>query len=55
MRRSIIVGLGALFVFGLATPAWAQDGEDREAFVVLSGRADVAEGEQVGDLVVFRG
>jgi len=55
MRPSIIVGLCGLFVVGLATPAWAQDGEDREAFVVLSGRADVAEGEQVGDLVVFHG
>jgi hypothetical protein len=55
MRTSIIVGLCGLFVVGLAAPAWAQDGEDREAFVVLSGRADVAEGEQVGDLVVFHG
>src|ERR687891_632657 len=55
VRISIIVGLCGLFVVGLATPAWAQDGEDREAFVVLSGRADVAEGEQVGDLVVFHG
>ena len=42
-------------VLGLATPAWAQDGQDLEAFVVLSGRADVPEGEQVGDLVVFHG
>jgi hypothetical protein len=38
-----------------ATPAWAQDGQDEDAFVVLSGRADVPEGEQVGDLVFFHG
>src|SRR5918992_126299 len=36
-------------------PAWAQAGQASEAFVVLSGRADVPEGQQVGDLVVFHG
>jgi cytoskeletal protein CcmA (bactofilin family) len=55
MRRSIVVVLLTLVVLGLATPAWAQDGQDRDEFVVLSGRADVPEGEQVGDLVVFHG
>jgi hypothetical protein len=40
---------------GLAAPARAQGGQDSEAFVVLSGRADVPEGQQVGDLVVFHG
>jgi hypothetical protein len=55
MRRWIAVGLFTLMMLGLATPAWAQDGPDEEAFVVLSGRADVPEGEQVGDLVVFHG
>jgi hypothetical protein len=45
-------------LLGLATPAWAQDGQDgqaSEAFVVLSGPADVPRGQQVGDLVVFHG
>src|SRR5512134_1878376 len=55
MRRPVVVVLLTLMVLGLATPAWAQDGQDLEAFVVLSGRADVPEGEQVGDLVVFHG
>ena len=60
MRRSIAVAFLTLVMLGLATPAWAQDGQDRDGqdgdeFVVLSGRADVPEGEQVGDLVVFHG
>ena len=58
MRRSMAVGLSSLLLLGLATPAWAQDGRDgqaSEAFVVLSGPADVPRGEQVGDLVVFHG
>jgi hypothetical protein len=61
MRRSIIVGLFVVLSLGLATPAWAQDGpagqagQDPEAFVVLSGPADVPQGRQVGDLVVFHG
>jgi hypothetical protein len=42
-------------MLGLATPAWAQAAETTEAFVVLSGRADVPEGQTVGDLVVFHG
>jgi hypothetical protein len=41
-----------MLLLGLAAPAWAQAGQDPEPFVVLSGRADVPEGEQVGDLVV---
>jgi hypothetical protein len=55
VRRWMIVGLFVLVVLGLAGPAWAQDGRDSEAFVVLSGNADVRRGEQVGDLVVFNG
>jgi cytoskeletal protein CcmA (bactofilin family) len=39
----------------LAAPAWAQAAQTSEAFVVLSGRADVPQGQQVGDLVVFHG
>jgi hypothetical protein len=37
-------------MLGLATPAWAQAAETTEAFVVLSGRADVPEGQTVGAL-----
>jgi len=55
VRRSIAVGLFTLGLLGLATPAWAQDGQADDAFVVLSGRANVPEGEEVGDLVVFHG
>jgi cytoskeletal protein CcmA (bactofilin family) len=55
VRRSVIVGVLTLVVLSLAPPAWAQDGGEREAFVVLSGRADVPAGETVGDLVVFHG
>jgi hypothetical protein len=55
MRRSMIVGILLTLMLGLAAPAWAQDGQATEAFVVLSGRADVPEGQQVGDLVVFHG
>ena len=55
MRRSIVVGLFVVLTLGLAAPAWAQASQASEAFVVLSGRADVPQGEQVGDLVVFHG
>ena len=55
MRRSMVIGLFILLVLGLATPAWAQAAQTTEAFVVLSGRADVPEGQTVGDLVVFHG
>ena len=55
MRRLLVLGLFAVFVLGLALPAWAQDAQRPEAFVVLSGRADVPEGQTVGDLVVFHG
>ena len=58
MRRSMAVGLFSLLVLSLPTAAWAQDGQDgrdSDAFVVLSGPADVPRGEQVGDLVVFHG
>ncbi|MFL5532667.1 MAG: hypothetical protein ACJ8BC_11920 [Gemmatimonadales bacterium] len=44
-----------LLILGLAAPAWAQAAQTTEAFVVLSGRADVPQGQQVGDLVVFHG
>jgi hypothetical protein len=55
------VGLFSLLLLGVAAPAWAQDGQegqegqDLEEFVVLSGPADVPDGRQVGDLVVFHG
>jgi hypothetical protein len=55
MRRFMIVGLLALLLITVAAPAWAQDAQGPEAFVVLSGRADVPEGQTVGDLVVFHG
>jgi Polymer-forming cytoskeletal len=55
VRRSMVVGLFTLLVLVVATPAWAQGIQGQEAFVVLSGRADVPEGQQVGDLVVFHG
>src|SRR5918997_1246229 len=55
MRRSWIVGLLSLTLLAVATPAWAQDVPGREAFVVLSGPADVPQTQQVGDLVVFHG
>jgi hypothetical protein len=55
MRRSVIVGILVTLVLGLAAPAWAQDGRATEPFVVLSGRADVPQGQQVGDLVVVHG
>ena len=38
-----------------AAPTWAQAAQTTEAFIVLSGRADVPQGQQVGDLVVFHG
>jgi cytoskeletal protein CcmA (bactofilin family) len=52
------IGLFGLVLLGVATPAWAQDaqgGQASEEFVVLSGRADVPQGRQVGDVVVFHG
>jgi hypothetical protein len=55
MRKSMIVAVFLALMLGVAAPAWAQDGQATEAFVVLSGRADVPEGQQVGDLVVFHG
>jgi hypothetical protein len=51
----MVVGLLTILMLGLAAPALAQEGEAAEAFVVLSGRADVPEGQEVGDLVVFHG
>jgi hypothetical protein len=55
VRRPLVVGLLTFVVLSMAPPAWAQDGGEREAFVVLTGRADVPAGERVGDLVVFHG
>jgi hypothetical protein len=56
VRRSLTVGFFSVLLLGLAAPAWAaQDSQTSDAFVVLSGPADVPRGEQVGDLVVFHG
>jgi Polymer-forming cytoskeletal len=57
VRRLLILGLVLLLILAVALPAWAQTGQTptSEAFVVLSGRADVPQGQQVGDLVVFHG
>jgi len=56
VRRFLTVGVFCLVLVGLTAPAWAaQDGQNSDAFVVLSGPADVPRGEQVGDLVVFHG
>jgi hypothetical protein len=56
MRKSMVLAVFLVLVLGVAAPAWAQqDGEGGEAFVVLSGRADVPRGRTVGDLVVFHG
>ena len=51
----MIVGILLILMLGLAAPAWAQDAQASEAFVVLSGRADVPKGQTVGDLVVVHG
>src|SRR4030095_12132388 len=55
VRASMVIGLFVVLLLGLAAPAWAQATQTTEAFVVLSGRADVPEGQTVGDLVVFHG
>src|ERR671916_272392 len=56
MRKTMVLAVFLVLVLGFAAPAWAQQGgQASEAFVVLSGRADVPEGRQVGDLVVFHG
>jgi hypothetical protein len=55
MRRAVVAAILLVMTLGLAAPAWAQGGQTTEAFVVLSGRADVPRGQQVGDLVVFHG
>jgi hypothetical protein len=53
VRRSLVIGL--FLILALALPASAQGAQSSEAFVVLSGPADVPQGQQVGDLVVFHG
>jgi cytoskeletal protein CcmA (bactofilin family) len=55
MRKSMVLAVFLVLMLGLAAPAWAQAGQATEEFVVLSGRADVPEGQTVGDLVVFHG
>ena len=55
MRRSLVVGALTLIVLSAAAPAGAQSSQEKEAFVVLTGRADVPAGERIGDLVVFHG
>jgi Polymer-forming cytoskeletal len=56
MRRAMVLALFPVLMLGLAAPAWAQ-GTTRtpEPYVVLSGPANVPQGQQVGDLVVFHG
>jgi hypothetical protein len=46
VRRLLVVGLFILLMLGLVTPAWAQAGQSTEAFVVLSGPANVPEGNR---------
>jgi hypothetical protein len=55
MNRLAAFIVVTLVVLGAAMPARAQEDEATEAFVVLSGAANVPEGERVGDLVVFHG
>jgi hypothetical protein len=57
VRRLLVLGVVLFLILAVAPPAWAQTGQTptSEAFVVLSGRADVPQGQQVGDLVVFHG
>lgn len=55
MRRVFTIGLLSIALLALATPAWARGDGGPEAFVVLSGRADVLTDQRVGDLVVFHG
>jgi hypothetical protein len=55
MRRAKVLALFMVLMLALAAPAWAQARPASEAFVVLSGPADVPRGQEVGDLVVFHG
>jgi hypothetical protein len=55
MRLSLAVAIISVVVLGTGPPASAQSASSSQALVVLTGRADVAQGEQVGDLVVFHG
>jgi cytoskeletal protein CcmA (bactofilin family) len=55
MRRVVVITLLAVVGLAQASPAWAQEVRADDEFVVLSGAANVPEGQQVGDLVVFHG
>ena len=57
LRIALVVPAAVVGVLVLAGPLAAQTGDAQEAddFVVLTGRIDVAEGEVVGDAVIFDG
>jgi Polymer-forming cytoskeletal len=55
LRRMLVLVLFLALMLGLAAPAWAQSSQSPEPYVVLSGPANVPQGQQVGDLVVFHG
>ena len=55
-RRLTILALILMPLFLLAAPAHAQTPSiSSDAFVVLTGRIDVASGETVSDAVIFNG
>jgi cytoskeletal protein CcmA (bactofilin family) len=56
MRRLMLITFLAVISLAQTVPAWAvQDTRADDEFVVLSGPANVPEGQQVGDVVVFHG
>jgi Polymer-forming cytoskeletal len=55
MRLLLAVAISAVVVLGAGPSASAQTTSTSKALVVLTGSADVAKGEQVGDLVLFHG
>jgi hypothetical protein len=57
-RRAWLGALTFLVLLGVPAAAWAQDDEDEPGSddqVILTGRAEVAEGTTVDDLVIFDG
>jgi hypothetical protein len=56
IRAVRVVLVAVLWVLSSASPALAQDdAPSRDDLVVLTGRADISEGETVGDVVIFDG